>query len=698
MQTPPESFPEKIALLKIKSHRLQEDNEEGRFLRALLKECKSIQQEAEEEAKKQDPFGFCKPSYEQALVLNCWLYGIAFVAIYTCNRMGKTAVCWWNFLLWILPNNPKWALFRPYIVGGPGDEQNANNPNTGKKVQVLQRPSIQILSLITAAVARRPIHLPAPDPLLPHYHPTNRPFLQWLQKEVPAAFRSPYPNPPWNKDGTVWYGGPDHDHFKQIIFPLCKEWLPAPYLIQESETDRSMTFEIPVLSRDGSLSHSNIWRFVGKSFEAKGEKWASGAVDAILVTEGMPPDKWKEIKARFKDPGIGSHDFTPFEATNSGSSSALASKILRGQGGVPLPYFVFTGWTVHSAPRHIISEAKYRGLLEAYKNDPEGEARLLGKFYSSSGLVLSNFNRAIHLLDWSTPQLFRKFPTAQLYRGIDPGLDHPTACAWGALLPTNQWVIYRIMCQPGLSIAQRADTIVRLSNNTLSKHKWGPRDEDYYLVETHPSPKSEIFVASPIDYHVFKEDETTGIAFSLNYITAGLNICESTHIGPEERAQMLDNLLHPNTFTPDLKTNRPPGSRVYFLKNEPGIMAAALKWEEFYWDRQKGGDNKGMPKDKVPIHGDDELDAICYLTSSHYRWTSYRPPARLPLDSEPERHLIEASQNINSVRRRVHNTLQRLQNTNNPSAPSGHASNQISYFGAENPADAIQDEKPERFY
>lgn len=713
MQNPPQTFEEKVHLLHIKSHRIKEQTPEGSFLRALLNDVKQIQKEAQQVARRLDPLAFAKPSYEQALVLNCWLYGIQWIGIYTANRMGKTAVAVWNFLLWILPNNPKWRIFRKYVVGAldqsyPDDpKEDPNNPNLGKIVHVLQRPPIATLALINKAIKRLPLSIPSPDPLKQYYNPANQPFLQWLQKEVPAAFKRAYPNPPWNKSGTLWFGGPDHDHFEQIIMPIWKEWTPESYLTRYVVTNRSITIEVPTIcpafisaqsSKVQSIPPSvqigqhvvadaariNKWEFVGKSFDAKTEKWSSGAVDAILITEGMPWDKWKEIKARFKDPAIGSHDFTPFEPTNSGASASLASKILKGIEPVPLPSFVFTGWSVHTAPRHIISQQKYEGLVNSYKDDPEGQARLEGKFYSSSALVLSNFNRELHLLDWSIQQLFQRYPNAQLFRGIDPGLDHPTACAWGALLPTNQWVIYRILCQAGLSISARCKLIIELSNNKQEQVRWGPRKEDFYLQETHPHPNSEVFIANPIDYHVFKEDETTGQSYSLNYLLNGLAITESVHTGPEERAQKLDDLLQPSQFSPHLLTNTPPGPRIYFLKNSPGVMAAALRWEEFYWDRKRSGDDKGSPKDKVPVHGDDELDAVCYLTSSLYRWTSFRPAARLPRDSEPEPRLIRAAQ-ANQTKPRSFATIAKADRSGNL------ASQKISYFG-QSPQDAERDE------
>lgn len=660
----PQSLDEKFLLLEQKKHLLSATTPPGQYLRSLLREVKQKHQSADEEARKQQPLAFFKPSYEQMLILNIWMYGISFIAIYSANRIGKTTACIINFLLWIFPNCPEWQIFKPYIV----DDPNKSNPNNGKKIQVFPRPDIHSIKLIHDTALRRPLSVPAPNPKLPHYHTRNRKFLQWLQKEIPQAFRSPYPRPPWNKGGSIWTGAPDQEHFKKIIMPLWLQYIPSLAVERAVESTREIDLKIPIYrppnpnspqsppQNEREVERYTHWEWIGKSYESKDTKWSSGAVDAIVLTEGLLPDKWKEIKARFKDPSIGSHDFTPYEAANSGAATALAQKIFKGTEPVPLPHFVFTEFSVHSAPRHIISEDKYKNLVNSYQNDAEGPARLEGKFYTSSALVLSNLNRELHLLDWTIEELFARFPNANLYRGIDPGLDHPTACAWGALLPTNQWVIYRMFSERGLSISERAQKIVSLSNNKIGRKRFGPHKEDFYKIEYHPRPSSELITASVIDYHVFKKDENTGRDFSLNYKLAGLTVIPAVTTGPEERALLLDDLLKPNEFTPHILTGCPPGPRVYFLRRSPGILTAILKWEEMYWDRKRSGDDKGQPKDKVPEHGDDELDAVCYLTSSPFKWTRFQPRAIMRDDSEPEPHLAKA-QHHSSVLQRLQKRL-----------------------------------------
>lgn len=641
---PPSSFQDKATLLQTKKHLLNSPGRKGMFLRALLKEVQSEYQVGMERARSQDPLLFFKPSYEQSLILNAWLYGISFVCVYSANRIGKTTACLINILLWLFPNNPKWLIFKRYIVGDPvTDAENKDNNNRGQVVQVFPRPDIHFVKLINQTLKKRPRSIPPPNPRESHLHPDNRQVLQWLQTQIPEAYQSVYPLAPWNKGGTIWFGAPDQDHHEQVVLPLWLQYIPDAAKDRIALSEREITMKI--VAPNG---RTTMWELIGKSYESKDTKWSSGAVDAIMLTEGVTPTVFSEVRMRFKDPGIGSHDFTPYEPANSGAASALAQRLYKRTELMPIPYFVFHKFRIHDAPRQIMSKELQEGRIESYQNSPEGKARLDGEFYSSSLLVLSNINRDNHLLDWSYEEMMERYPTLRLYRGLDPGLDHPTACAWGGLTPHNTWIIYRIFAERGLPIPQRCKKIVELSNNKLAKVKWGKGNQDFYLVETNPNPNSEIICATPTDYHTFKEDEMTGQPYSTNYLTAGLPINESVHIGPEDRAINLDGMLLPNEFRPHPETDQPPGAGVYFLKSGMGVMRFFLQMEEFYWERKRSGDNKGQAKDKIPDHGDDELDAVTYLTSSNFRWTPYQPPARFESDSEPEEALIQASQSLKS--------------------------------------------------
>lgn len=635
MIDPPESIKDKLVLIKQNKHLLVKKGRKGRFLRSLLKELNQDTTAVEDKAKALEPLAFFKPSFDQALLLNAWIWGIAFMGIYTANRIGKTTAAIVNFLLWIFPNKPEWqnkGVFRKYYVGKGIDEENKGNPREGQLVEIFPRPSVESIYDIADYILK---HNLKPRPEEPHYSKHNAPILRRLQKALPHAYAPVFPYAPYNKGGSIWMGAPDHKHHKKIIMPLWKQYLPKNCIDRFSPTDQEMTFRVEGKKR------TTIWDWTGKSYDSIDTKWSSGAVDIIHLTEGIPPSQFKEAKARFKDPAVGAHDFTPYEPTNTGQSTALAKRIMTGKEELPLPTFVFKNMSVFDAPVHVLPKRKRKGMIKTYKNDPEAEGRLYGRFWSSSALVLSNLERTTHLLNWSKEELFERHPNGRLYRGFDPGKDHPSACAWGLLTKQNQWIIYRIFQKRGLTIKERCKQIVELSNNKLHVVKYGKGERDFYLVETHPNPDSEIVTLTLTDFHTFKEDEVTGQAYSLNYILNGLQITESTHMRPEDRAEKLNDQLEMSPYLPGLHLlqnaqdprSRPPGAEVYFLKNEPGVMEAVGGWEEFYWERYKAGELKGEPKGTVPTHKDDALDAVCYMTCGNFRWTSYQPPAKI-IDNE----------------------------------------------------------------
>lgn len=633
MENPPTDLKDKITLLKQYQSLLKSEGKKGQFLRSLLKDVQQDLKKVKEDEINKQPFAFFKPSFEQALVLNAWMYGIQYTCVYTANRIGKTTAEVLNKFLWMFPNDPSWekaGIFHRY------------EDHEGREVQVFQRPDIQSVLLIHKTILDLKL---SPDPSLPHYHPKNKKVLQRLQEEIPQAYQRAYPYAPWNKGGKLWIGAPDHQHHKEKMMPILRKYLPASSIIRDAPSERQMTIEIRGPKR------TTVWEITGLSYESTETKWASDAVEMILLTEGVPPEIFKEVKLRFTSPGIGSHDFTPYEAANVGAATALAHRIFKGTEGMPLPYHVFVKFSVYNAPSHILPSEKQAGLIKAFKDDPQGKARLDGEFYTSSALILSNLSRDHHILPWTVEEMFKRIPDGRIYRGLDPGYDHPTSCTWAYLTKTNQWIIYRIMSEQGLDIPTRCRKIVELSNNSLVKVKWGKGPNEFYFAESNDQPNSEVVCMTLTDYHTFKEDETTGQPYANNYIVSGLQIHESIHMGPKDRAVTFNGLLRLNPFTPSLhdapRPCKPPGSKVYFLQHGPGVLQSLQLWEELYWERIRRGDNAGAPKDEVPSHGDDELDSTSYVVCSNYVWTNHRPSARVIQHSEPERATVFKSQTLN---------------------------------------------------
>lgn len=642
MVFPPETLKEKTKVLKENSHLLRSPGKKGKFLREMLKEVNYELQAVRDEARQQDPQAFFKPSFEQSLILNCWLWGIQFIGVYTANRIGKTTAAILNVLLNIFPNKPEWAniggINHPYVVGDESDPDSADLPTVGNFVHVLPRPHFELPPLIHDFLQKDNLQ---PNPRLSYINSPNEEIFAAIAKRFPEVEKGCYPYAPINRGGTVWVGAPDNKHHEKKVMPMWRNHIPSSAIHQFSTSDREITLKVQGPKR------ITTWEISGLSFESTETKWSSGAVDMIMLTEGVTPAIMDEVKARFKDPGCGTHDFTPFEPANAGQCTALAQRIAKGTEGMPLPTYCFTKFSIHNSPDRIITKKKKKGLIDSYRGKAQYAARVEGEFFSSSALVLSNLSTKWNVIHNVTiEELKDKYPTANVYRSLDPGYDHPTACVWALLTPTNQWIIYRIMSERGLSIDQRCERIIQLSNNERQEIKHNQGLVTYR--ETYNNADSEIPVVTFADWHCFKIDEVSGLQNSLNYIRAGLIITESTHKGPKDRVMELDNALATNAYLPDLAAehqpidlhtpsdtdvrraiNRPPGARVFFLHEGPGIVDFLAKMEGFYWERYKSGERKGQPKDELPEHGDDELDAVCQLVSSPNRWTNRARYARI---------------------------------------------------------------------
>lgn len=622
---PPDDLETIVQLLGIYEDRLNDKTPEGDTLRRLFKQAKRFYANSIQTVQENDPQAFFKPSYEQALLLNCWVWGINFVIIFSANRIGKTSALVFNGILWIYPNNPSFRCFKSYT------------DYLGRKVQVIPRPRIDQILSIQAALKVHP-HLMGD----PHKQPYdkesgNAEKIATLQQIIPKAYESVYPYPPVQQGGQIWLGAPDNDFHKHIIMPRWRSLLPKP-LLKDSEADRTFIISTASTTNPKTTAHEIIC----KSYESEDTKWSGDAVHGIILTEGFTKEILDEVKNRVTNEAFMSWDYTPTEGRNVGKKVHLAYQVYKKKVELPLSPFVFTKFSVRTAPDFIIPKEKKADMIRMWEGTKEGVSRLDGDFFSSSGLILDALNRDFHCLLISKIQMLQLFPGGRFYRGIDPGFDHPTSCVWGYLLPNNIWIIYRTYSKRGTTIAERCRDIITLSGNKQERTPKG------FIREVHPPDNPEVFTANPTDYHTFKKDEVTGLTYANQYYNEGLAICESIHMGPEERAVKANTMLNSNShpYLAHPIKNVPPGARVYFLINEYGVANMLDKFDQLFWDRYKAGELKGEPKDKVPSHGDDELDGFCNLVCSPYIWTPRQATRRQPAEIDPYEHIYRKREEL----------------------------------------------------
>lgn len=609
----PESLEGCVIFLEKYSHLVNEQSLVGESVREAFARVKEYGESRIEKAKDDTPIAFLKVSYEQSVKLNAWIWGINFLVDFDANRIGKTAGSVFNAILWMFPNNPEYEVFQPYT------------DKWGRHVQVLQRPNFEQFLKLQDWLDLHPEM--RGDPLKGLDDEDNAEKFANLQKRFSIGYRPCYPEPsiPFSKN-VMWIGAPDADYHKNIIMPEWRKWLPKTSITRDSDHDKSFSLEIDFLTKFGSKRKIK-WEIICKSYESKDTKWSGAAVRAIILTEGLKKDVLNEIRQRFQTESFASWDFTPYEARNTGAKSALAHKVFHRKEELPLRYFVWSGYGIQRCPDFILSDRKRNDLIRTWSGKPQAEARIHGKFYSDSPQALSNLDREFHTLTWTKEELFCKFANGLLFRGIDPGYDHPTSCMWGLLSPNNDWYIYRVWSEAGLSIGDRSRKILSLSGNEVIPYKYGKGVDDVMFKECNTIPSSEKVIASIADFHLFKEDEVTGMPYVNNYIREGLVLVPSITMRPKDRANEVNRLLEKNNFRVHPERKCTPGSRIYFLINGEGVADALDKLENLFWVRYLQGENAGEPRDELQSHDDDEFDALAYLVLSPYRWSPNIKPS-----------------------------------------------------------------------
>lgn len=601
-----------LALLDRHMEFLEEDSRRGEVLRECAARITEFSEDKIEKAKIENPIGFVRVSYEQSLKLNSWVWGINFVCDFDANRCGKTANGVFNAELWILPNDPDWAIFKPYQ-----DKYN-------RTIHVLQRPDFVRFLILQDFLDENPTL--RGDPLKGLDDPENQEKFAKLQSLLPKCFTPCWPSPSFSqRQNVIWLGAPDADYHKNIIMPEWRKWLPKAIIKKDSDHDKTFQLLVPYQTQFGGKRFAK-WDIICKSYQSEDTKWSGAAVRGVILTEGLKKETLNEIRQRFQSEAFASWDYTPYEARNTGSRSALAHKVFQRKEPLPLRYFVFSGFGIDKCPSFILPTKKRDDLIRMWKDRPEGQARIYGKFFSDSPQALSNLDREFHTIEWTRHQLFAKFPTGLLFRAIDPGYDHPSTCVWGLLAPDNTWFIYRMWSQAGLSIGERCQRIIELSGNRRFQFKYGKRDDDFLWKEDNSFPEAERYVTSIADFHLFKGDEITKQPYVKNYVREGLILRPSITMRPRDRALEVNRLLERSNFRLHPATLQTPGSRIFFLINEFGVADGLERLENLFWARYLQGENQGMPKDELASHGDDEFDALGYLVLSPFRWSAQIKP------------------------------------------------------------------------
>jgi phage terminase large subunit-like protein len=215
----------------------------------------------------------------------------------------------------------------------------------------------------------------------------------------------------------VWVVSLDFPSSRDVVEPMIRKLMGSAYLKSWNQTDRIIT-----LTNDSTISF--------KSVDSGWEKFQGTAKHLIAFDEEPEFNVWQECQMR---------------VLSTKGDIVLAMTPLHGMTWVYDE--IYEPWLEDRNKDVECFIAKTRDnpyvdsteidRIEKSFYDEERTARLEGMFVEFAGLVYREFDRNVHLV--------KRFPIPNHWikiRGIDPGLNNPTAVVWWAVSPDDEHFIY----------------------------------------------------------------------------------------------------------------------------------------------------------------------------------------------------------------------------------------------------------------
>lgn len=286
-------------------------------------------------------------------------------------------------------------------------------------------------------------------------------------------------------------------------------------------------------------------------------------------------------------------------------------------------------------PDWIYPESEKHKAFEKWIHEPtrlrnikilrEGRSRVLGEWHKTSGLVLDEWDRNIHVVDdFEIPADWTR------YRGLDHGITNPTACLWAAVSPPkgdfgSDVVIYREFYSQGRTVTENVIDIIKKSMNnrkacgTINNARAGttiPMFEELQSVER--------YAKTVLDGRSFAlNDPGSGRTYGQIYKASGLPCAPASGKNSSHWVPILKEL-----FAPDYEANHAWNkekdgtpvkgrSHIVIFRSCVNIIREieGWVWEEY----RSGGDSKNLKE--TPRKKDDHgCTALGYLCQIPLRW------------------------------------------------------------------------------
>lgn len=446
------------------------------------------------------------------------------------------------------------------------------------------------------------------------------------------------------KDRQMTFGCASYEwsHVKTVLWPRVREYVPdnelGPYSVVFQRT-RGRPRKDPNFERSPQIELACGTNLKFHAYSQSQANYESAAYDGFLYDEQPPEVIFNAIDERTRTLK-GKHYFTltphKVEGRPDTGGGGWLQKFLTGEERKGHSISCYNT-PLADVPDWIYPESEKRKAHEKWITEPtklrnmktlrEGRSRVYGEWHKTSGMVLDEWDKRIHVIDdFEIPTEWTR------YRGVDHGITNPTACLWAAVSPPNgnfgsDIVIYREFYSAGRLINENVFDIVRLSGNTRRQHA---SRQDMRSGGSMPVfeevQRGEWYAKTVLDSRSFAlSDPGSGKNYGYIYKACGLPCAPASGKNSQHWVPILKEL-----FAPDYDQMHAYNPKV---KGRPHLMIARScvnlirEIEGWIWEEYRSGGDTKNAKETPRKKDDHGCTALGYLSQIPltFRGDLYKP-------------------------------------------------------------------------
>ena len=438
----------------------------------------------------------------------------------------------------------------------------------------------------------------------------------------------------WRGPKTCGMASYELGSHQSTILPMLLNWLPKKELGTYARDFKGKGAKQVTLRVDPNLPLT-CGTLIGFYAISQGQaRFESNVNEDWLWDEQGEEAKFDGADERARTtPSGGRHDFgmTPhkIEGRPDTGAGSWINKIFDGTvtKGRKIAHYHGQVWDV---PDWIYPEASKIKAFDKWVLEPErlqddkirreGLSRFYGKWHESSGLVIDEWNSAVHVIEpFDIP------PHWSLFRAFDHGDKHPSACLWGAVSPAGDLFIYRDYRRTGRVPSQGAQDVIELSGNKrklIGNYQNPKNDQNYSKYEEVECGES--YQWTVFDARAFSTNSAgDGIKLSKLYAMAGLKMKQGSGKDSDHYVPILKEWFALDPEKKHFVTGEMGAPRVYVFNTCQDFIKTIKRW---VWVERKTKSSERLAKESPTKNDDDLCDCLKILIQANPR---FRGNARL---------------------------------------------------------------------